>query len=304
MNGELAAAHARRQQYLAARQELERAERDLEHKQQLAARWRREVGTLAERLEAASGPLSRLRAAFGGGGQRAQLEADLAEARAKHDAADDEIPGLERARDRATAEVQALADASATFAELLAAREVELRERGGELAERLEQSSARLFALEEERTLLARTVQLGRDAEGELLVAKQCLQRARQALGADVIGGVVATGRVPVLADAERHLQAAGRKLERMGEELHAQAAVMQRITFPNGHDLAGMVFDRMPHDLYVHRRIHQATDDVTATIEQLRTALWAAEAAHKRIEASARAASDERAAWIVAVDG
>lgn len=300
MSAELAAALARRREYLAAKERFEEAQVALEQKRELAARWRREVGAVAERLEAAQRPLKRLRAVFGGGGDRAPLEAELAAARAKHDEADDAIPALERARDEAAAAAGELEDAPAAFAELLAAREVELRERGGEVAERLQASSDALFALEEECELLSRVMQLGRDAEGELLVGKQCLKMARQALGADVIGGAVGVGKVPALRDAERHLQAAARSLEQMGNQMEERAAVMRRITFPTGQHLADMLFDKLPYDLSVHRRIHQAVDDVANTIEQLRAALWAGEAAYKQLLQKVREASDQRAAWIV----
>ena len=301
-DSELRAAAARRARYDAAVEALAESERRLEQARLLAARWRREVGELAEQLDAGAGALQRLRRFFGGGRQaRAGLEAQLAAARSRHDEADAEVPSLERARDEARDAARDLEDAPAAFAELLAAKEIELRARGGELAEHLQRSSDALFALEEERELVADLVLLGRDAEGELLAGKQSLQQARHAAGGDVIGGAVGARRAPALREAERYLQAAGAKLEQMGNTLRERAAVMRRITLPAGKQLEDMLFEALPSDLLERRRIQRATEEVSATVDQLRSALWSAEAFLEQLEQRARVASDERAAWIVA---
>ncbi|MCK5945562.1 MAG: hypothetical protein KAI24_26465 [Planctomycetes bacterium] len=301
---ELAAAAARRARFVEVCERLDEAEREHERLRLLAERWRREVGVCAERLDAQRGVFALLRGLFGNGGDRADLERRLAEARERHDDADGSLAELERQRDALRRERDELADAPATYAELLADKERRLRAAGGDLARRLDESAERLLALDEECELLARVVRLARDAEGELMLVKQCLQLASSAAHVDVMGGGVSLVSTPQLRDAERHADAARRHLEQLEGDLERHAAVLGRIRFTDDLQLSRLFRCGLSIDFGLIQRIVASSHEVVEVIDRVRQGIWEAEKQLKRLQTTACAARDERAVWIEHADG
>lgn len=250
--------------------------------QQLADRWGREVGTLAEQLRDLGGFW---RSLFGSRREsRARLDRELRDAKDAHDEADARIPKLESLGDELRAKRVELADAAGAYDAVLAEKEAWLRANAAQLVEPLDESAERIAASVGEVEALDAFVLLGRQAEGELVVAKQALQQARTANGAHIAGGhVMAAGASHRSFDeASRHLDRAADHLQKMSDELRGQGAVIQGIELRTGARLADVLLDSLSADLFVRRQILTAYDDVTGTTDRVRQAVWAAEKQRK----------------------
>ncbi len=284
--------------------ELVAIETDLLRAQQLAERWVREVGTLAERLRESSAfrPIALIRGLFGGARvERRDIERQLRDAKYAHDEADAQIPGLEAKRQQIALAQAEVAGAPEAYVAALAAKESWLRERGEAFAGPLEESAALLTAAAAEKEALDSLVILGRQAEGELLIAKQAMQEARAASGSHIAGGAVfaATTSHGKIDEAKRHMDRAAQHLRGMSEEMVQQSEVLDKIELSTGTKLADVLFDSLSVDLFVQRRIVSTSEDLSDTIDRVRQAVWAAEKQRKLVFEELANVQDERARWI-----
>lgn len=280
---------------------------------QLSARWRREAGRCAERLEALSGfrPLAFVRGLFGhNAGLRAALAEKLAHAKSEHDAADQLVPGLHAQRREVQAQLDELGDALASYDQVLLAKEAWLQELSelaapdqpaAKYATVLQESALHIQDLEASVSALKRFVGYGRQAEGSLLVAKQGLQRARSAGRMDIAGLAVMAGRSTHRAfdEAKVHLRAAERHLNDMSAEMQKHSAELRRIELSAGLTLANLVLGSLAVDLFVQHKIVTAIEDVDVVLERVRQTVWSAEKGLTDASKLLVVARDERDRWI-----
>jgi hypothetical protein len=306
----LYSASERHDSYRSSTQAIADVDDELLRARQLSARWRRDVGRTAERLEQLSGfrPLAFVRGLFGRNDQaRAALAEKLAHAKSEHDEADRKIPELESRRRELLSNQAEQSDAVTVYSAVLQEKECWLRERVGadvqqrSFAAMLDESAVRLGALEAGVASLKRFVSYGRQAEGALLMAKQCLQQAKAAGSADVMGlGVMAGhGKHRAFDEGKVYLNSSERHLRDMSAEMRRHADHLQQIQLSTGLQLADRVFDGLGIDLFVQYKIVTALEDVGDTIDHVRQALWAAEKRRTETIALLGQASDERARWI-----
>lgn len=284
--------------------ELVTVEAELLRSQQLADRWSREVGALAGRLREMSGfrPLAFLRGLFGGARiERRDLERQLRDSKDAHDDADAQIPPLEARRQQILAAQSEVAEAPAAYDAALAAKESWLREQGDTFAGPLDESATLIRAACAEKEALDALVSFGRQAEGELLIAKQAMLEARAASGAHVAGGAVFAAGVSQskLEEGKRHMDRAAQHMRGMSEEMNRQGEVLRKIERTTGTKLADILFDSVSVDVFAQRRIASASDDLTDTIDRVRQAVWAAEKQRKVVSEELVKAQNERARWI-----
>lgn len=283
---------------------VEVVEAELLRSQQLAERWRREVGVLAENLRDLRGfrPLAFLRGLFGSHGEsRARLDRELRDAKDAFDEADAQIPALESELRDLRGSQGELADASQVYEAALGAKEQWLREQSSERAAQLEQSAILMRAATAEVEALDAFISSGRQAEGELIVAKEVLREARMASGAHMVGGIVATAGIShrKVDTATRHLDRAAKHMRDMSDDLSQRGDVLRGIELRTGTKLANVLLDSLSVDLFVQRQILSAFDDVTDTIDRVRQSVWAAEKQRQESAEQLQAAQAERERFI-----
>jgi hypothetical protein len=284
--------------------ELVTIEADLLRVQQLAERWGREVGTFADQLRELSGfrLIAFLRGLFGGARvERRDVERQLRDAKDAYGDADAQISNLQEQRQQIVLAQSDVAGAPGSYAAALAAKESWLREQGDAFAGPLEESAALLTAAGTEKKTLDSLVFLGRQAEGELLIAKQAMQEARAARGAHFAGGVVITGAAShrKFDEGKRHMDRAAEHLRGMSEEMAQQSEVLHKIELSTGTKIADVLFDSLSVDWFLQRRIVSASEDLTDTIDCVRRAVWATEKQRKLVIEQLAKIQDERARWI-----
>jgi hypothetical protein len=317
LQARLRRAAERREQHREIAGRLAAMDAQLLRARQLSARWRREAGRAAERLEELSGfrPLALLRGLFRKDhGVRAALAEKLDHARSEHDAVDRLIPELEAQRSEVAAELAVQEHAPATYAQVLREKETWLRERAeqaspdqpdAKYASLLQESAGHIADLDASVAALRRFVGYGRQAEGSLLVAKQGLQQARSAGRMDIAGLGVMAGRSThrFFDEAKVHLRCAERYLNDMSAEMQKHSAELRRIELSAGLTLASLVFDSLAVDLCVQNKIVIAIEDVDLVLERVRQTVWSAEKGHTDASKLLLVARDERDRWIEQAD-
>jgi len=297
-------AAARRDEQRRVAEQIEELKAELLRAQQLVARWGREVGVLAEKLRDMSGfrPIAFLRSLFGSQGEsRARLDRELRDAKDAGEEADAQIPQLRARLKDLHASRQELANAPAAYLAALADKEQWLREKGGEQLAQLEQSATLMRTATAEVEALDAFISSGREAEGELIGAKQVLREARAASGAHVVSGVVMAAGVShqKIDEANMYCRRAAKHMRDMSDELSQRGDVLRGIELRTGTKLANVLLDSLSVDLFVQRQIMSAADDVTDAIDRVRQSVWDAEKQRQESADQLLAAQTEREQFI-----
>lgn len=304
----------RRLQALAAdRRRLDKLRRDDATLQQQLADARGARREWVKAVEEASGDLRKLEGVSLGGlflslfGDRKLRIHDekerLLQAKLRHDECEAAIEPLEQKQAEVRAEITAIGDLDARRDALLADKEQVLRERGGEAAEKLVASAARLGELKDERRELEEAIEAGRRVLPELQGALSELGGAATWGTFDLLGGGMITsmakhGRID---EARRYVERAQRHLRDFVRELGDVDVDMPRLGVEIGEftRFADVFFDCLISDWIVQRRISDARDRVRDGKDRVQHLVFELERRAREARAAESAAIAERQRWI-----